>query len=124
ARLLDAPQTLAFLKVFVGVAADTLVHNAALQDLIAQMVYDPRFRPYMDPAIDRLLDLGRTAPRLLVSLHGSADLNLVAAAAIRTTITGRPDRVVVLMTPRQRDELMELDPGMVHPLLRLERADS
>jgi hypothetical protein len=120
-RLLDAPQTTAFLRVFVGTVGETLAHDAALQDLVAQMVYDPRFRPSMATAIDRLLDLGRTAPRLLVSLHGSADLNLVAAAAIRTSLSGRPDRVVVLLTPEQRDELMALDPSMVHPLETLRR---
>jgi hypothetical protein len=123
-RLLDTPQTASFLRVFVAVASEKLAHDAALQDLIARMVYDPRLRRYMEPAIDRLLDLGRTAPRLLVSLHGSTDLNLAAATALRTTISGRPDRVVVFMSPRQRDELMALDPGMVHTLVPLGRDGS
>jgi hypothetical protein len=120
-RMLDAPQTAAFLRIFIGVAGETLAHDTSLQDLLGQMVYDPRFRPHMEPAMDRLLDLGRTAPRLLISLHGSTDLNLVAAAAIRTTLSGRPDRVVVFMSPHQRDELMALDPSMVHSLEMLGR---
>jgi hypothetical protein len=123
-RLLDTPQTTAFLRVFVAAASDRLAQDPALQNLVAQMVYDPRFRPIMQPAIDALLDLGRTAPRLLVSLHGSTDLNLAAAAALRTMISGRPDRVVVFMAPRQRDELIALDPAAVHALETLPRTGS
>jgi len=123
-QLLDTPQSAAFVRAFIGVAGEKLAHDVALQDLIAQMVYDPRLRRYMDPAIDRLLDLGRTAPRLLVNAHASADLNLAAAAALRTMISGRPDRIVVLMSPRQRDELMALDPIMVHALTPLGRTES
>jgi hypothetical protein len=115
-RLLEMPQTAEFLRGFTGVAITRLAHDAALQDLIAQMVYDLRFRSAIQPAIDGLVDLGRTAPRLLVSLHGSTDLNLVAAAALRATISGRRDRTVVFMSPRQRDELMALDPAVVHIL--------
>jgi hypothetical protein len=116
-RLLDSPQTAAFLRVFAGVASDRLAHDPALQSLIARMVYDTRFRPALQPAIDGLLDLGRAAPRLLISLHGSTDLNLAAAAALRTTLSGRPDRVVVFMTPGQHAELMALDGAIVHTLV-------
>ena len=123
-RLLDAPQTIEFLRVFVGVASDRLAHDRALQDLIAQMVYDPRFRPFMQPAVDAMLDIGWAAPRLLTSPRGSTDLNLVAAASVRTMLAGRPDRVVVFMSPRRRDELMTLDAGVVHTLLRLQRDGS
>lgn len=115
-RLLDSPQTTEFLRVFVGSAGDRLAHDPALQNLIARMIYDPRFRPALQPAIDGTLDIGRTASRLFLSLHGGTDLNLTAAAALRTTITGRPDRVVVFMSAGQRDALMALESGMVYPL--------
>jgi len=123
-RLLEMPQTAEFLRGFTGVAITRLAHDTALQDLIAQMAYDPRFRSAIQPAIDGLVDLGRAAPRLLVSLHGSTDLNLVAAAALRATISGRSDRTVVFMSPRQRDELMALDPAVVHILERVGRNGS
>ena len=62
-------------------------------------------------AILRANELSRLAPRLLVSLRGSKELNLVAATVIRATIAGRGDRVVVFMTPAQRDEVQAWAPG-------------
>ena len=118
-RLLESPRTTAFLHVFAAAAGDKLAHDPALQNLIAQMVYDPRFRPAMQPAIDGLLDLGRTAPRLLTSVRGGTDLNLAAATALRTTLLGRADRVVVFMTPHQRAELATFDGAIVHTLIPL-----
>jgi hypothetical protein len=81
-------------------------------------VFDDRFRPYLNVASAKAMDLARIAPRLLVSLHGSTDLNPVASFVIRTLVSARSDRAVVFMSPAQRDELEALDPASVHPLVR------
>ena len=119
ARLIDAPPTTDFLRVFLDAMGAQLAGDTALKDLLGQMVFDERFRPYLDGVTAQAMALGRAAPRLLVSLHGSTDLNSVAASVIRTMITGTPDRVVVFMSAEQRDEVQALDPGAPHMLQRV-----
>lgn len=118
-RLLQAPPTSEFLRVFVDAMAGELAHDTALRDLISEMVSDERFRPYMNNLIARAMDLARVAPRLLISLHGSTDLNPVASFVIRTLVSGRSDRVVVFMSPEQRDAMLALDPEAVRPLAQV-----
>jgi hypothetical protein len=115
---LQAPPTAAFLRVFLDAMAGALAHDTALKDLVGEMVFDDRFRPYLNIASAKAMDLARIAPRLLVSLHGSTDLNPVASFVIRTLVSARSDRAVVFMSPAQRDELEALDPASVHPLVR------
>jgi len=119
-RLLQAPPTIAFLRVFVDAMVRELAQDTALRELVGEMVFDNRFRPYLNDATERAMDLARIAPHLLVSLHGSTDLNPVASFVIRTLVSGHRDRVVVFMSPEQRDELMTLDPAAVRPLVRVE----
>ncbi|MGE0225526.1 MAG: hypothetical protein AB7F35_23975 [Acetobacteraceae bacterium] len=119
-RLMEAPQTVDFLRVFQDELVRALAHDPALQGLLAEMVFDERFRPYVAGAIARANDLSRSAPQLLVSLHGSRELNLVAASVIRTTISGRQDRVIVYMSPAQREQIIALDPVAVHRLVRVD----
>ena len=117
-RLIDAPPTTNFLRVFLDAMGAQLTNDTALKDLLGQMVLDERFRPYLNGVTAQAMALGRAAPRLLVSLHGSTDLNSVAASVIRTMVTSEPDRVVVFMSPQQRDELLALDPTAPHMLQR------
>ena len=119
-RLMEAPQTVEFLRVFQDELVKATMHDPALQDLLAEMAFDERFQPYVAEALSRANDLGRAGPRLLVSLHGSKDLNLVASTVVRTTVSGRPDRVVVFMNPAQRDEIAALDRSAAHPLDRID----
>ena len=98
------------------------MHDPALQGLLAEMAFDERFQPYVAEALSRANDLGRAGPRLLVSLHGSKELNLVASTVVRTTVSGRPDRVVVFMNPTQRDEIVALDNSALHVLDRMDPA--
>jgi hypothetical protein len=119
-RLLQAPPTAAFLRVFLDAMASQLARDVTLRDLASEMIFDERFRPYLNNAFARVMDLARIGPRLLVSLHGSTDLNPVAAFVVRTLVAARADRVVVFMSPAQRDELMALDPSSVRPLVRVE----
>jgi hypothetical protein len=120
-RLMEAPQTIDFLRVFQDELVRALAHDTALQGLVAEMAFDDRFLPYASDAIERANDLSRAAPRLLVSLHGSRELNLVASTVIRTIISGRQDRVVVYMNPAQLAQIASLDRAAVH---RLERVES
>jgi hypothetical protein len=119
-RLLQAPPTAAFLRVFLDAMASQLARDVTLRDLASEMIFDERFRPYLNNAFARVMDLARIGPRLLVSLHGSTDLNPVAAFVVRTLVAARADRVVVFMSPAQRDELLALDPSSVRPLVRVE----
>ena len=118
-ELMDSPATVDFLKVFQTVLVGRLARSKALSGLVGEMVFDQKLRPYLAEVTERANDLARSAPRLLVSLHGSADMNLVAATVIRTLVSGRPDRVVVFMSPAQRDGIIELDRSAVHLLDRL-----
>ncbi len=118
-RLFQAPPTTEFLRVFVDAMAAELAHDMALRDLISNLVLDERFRSYLSPLSSRAMDLARIGPHLLVSLHGSTDLNPVAAYIVRTLVSGSFDRVIVFMSPAQRNELMVLDPDAVHPLARV-----
>ena len=118
-ELMDSPATVDFLKVFQTVLVGRLARSKPLSGLAGEMAFDPRLRPYLTEVTERANDLARSAPRLLVSLHGSTDMNLVAATVIRTVFAGRPDRVVVFMSPAQRDEITELDRAAVHLLDRL-----
>jgi hypothetical protein len=117
-RLLEAPPTTAFIRTFADAMSGELAHDTGLRDVASRMLLDERFRPYLNPAIASFMDLSRIAPRLLVNLHGSTDLNPVASFVIRTLVLGRSDRVVVFMNPAQRDEMVALDPAAVHPLRR------
>ena len=119
-RLLQAPPTATFMSVLLNAVATELAHDDALRQLVGDMLFDERFRPYLDTMIERATDLFRIAPRLLVSLHGSTDLNPLASLVIRTMVSGRPDRAVILLSPAQRDELIALDPVAVHALDRVE----
>jgi hypothetical protein len=119
ARLLAAPPTADFIQSFTDAMAGEVLRDGALRDLVSQLVSDERLRPYLDNLIERAMDLARVAPRLLVSLHGSTDLNPVASIIIRTLVSGRSDRVVVFMSPAQRDEMMARDPAAVRPLSRI-----
>jgi hypothetical protein len=118
ARLIDSPQAGTFLRLYQDELVRVLAHDDQLQSLLAEMAFDERFRRYADTMIERANELSRYAPRLLVSLRGGEELNLVAATVIRATIAGRGDRVVVFMSPAQRDELSALDQKAVQPLDR------
>ncbi len=122
AHLMASPQAATFLRLYQDELVRQLAHDGALQGLLAEMAFDERFRPYANGIVDRANDLARFAPRLLVSLRGSKDLNLVAATVIRATIAGRGDRVVVFMSRSQRDELAALDRYAVQPLERKGRS--
>jgi len=115
-RLLEAPPTGDFIRAFLETMTNELGGDMALRELIAEMVFDERFRPYLSNLMAQAMGLARVAPRLLISLHGSTDLNPVASLVIRTLVSGRNDRVVVFMSPAQRDGLMTLDPEAVRPL--------
>jgi hypothetical protein len=117
ARLLEAPPTGDFIRAFLETMTSELGGDMALRELIAEMVFDERFRPYLNNIMAQAMGLARVAPRLLISLHGSTDLNPVASLVIRTLVSGRNDRVVVFLSPAQRDGLMALDPGAVRPLM-------
>ncbi len=121
-RLMEAPQTIDFLRVFQDEFVRATIHDPALQGLLAEMAFDERFQPYVAEAWSRANDLGRAGPRLLVSLHGSKELNLVASTVVRTTVSGRPDRVVVFMNTTQRDEIVALDKSALHVLDRMDPA--
>jgi hypothetical protein len=121
-HVLDSPQAATFLRVFQDELVRQLAHDGALQGLIAEMAFDERFRPYAHEMVTRANDLLRYAPRLLVSLRGGQELNLVAATVIRATVVGRGDRVVVFMSPAQRDELAALDRHAVQVLDRMGRS--
>jgi hypothetical protein len=115
-RFLALHEARQFLQVFLAVAGDRLVHNPALIDLLARVVTDTRFRPALVFAATPAAVLGRAAPRLMVSLHGSTDLNLVASFVIHTMAAGRTDRVIVLMSAAQYREIAAIDPGVARPL--------
>jgi hypothetical protein len=118
-RLLQTPATTDFLRGFMDALLTQMADDRALRNLVGEMVLDNRFRTYLNPVNERVMDLGRIGPRLLVSLHGSTDLNPVAGYIVRTLVSGQFDRVVVFMSPTQRDKLMTLDPDAVHPLVRV-----
>ena len=118
-RLLDSPATIDFLNVFQTTLIGELARSEKLQGLIAAMVFDEQLRPYLAPVAARANDLFRSAPHLMLSLHGSTDINLVAGTVIRTMIGGRPDKVVVFMSPTQRHEITAIDHTVVHLLDRL-----
>ena len=118
-RLLEAPATADYLHAYVNALADELARDAVLRNLIGEMVFDERFRPYLNDVTIRAEDLARVAPRLLISLHGSTDLNPVASFIIRTLVSGHSERVVVFMSPAQRDAMLALDPDSVRPLSRV-----
>ena len=116
AKLLGAPEATHFLRVVLGVAGDTLLHSQDLIDLLARAAVDPRFRPALSAAMGPAGRLARTAPKLLLALHGSTDLNLVAPFVIRAMVGGRQDRVVVLMSAAQRREIEAVDAGAMRRL--------
>ena len=118
-RLLQTPATTDFLRNFVDALITQTARDMALRNLLSDMILDERFHPYLSQVSERAMDMGRVVPHLLVSLHGSTDLNPVAAYIVRTLVSGRFDRVVVFMSPTQRDELMTLDPDAVHPLVHV-----
>lgn len=118
AHLLDQPHAAAVPGVFQDEMVRRLVRDDTLSRLVSEMIFDERLRPLAQASVERANDLARTAPRLLVSLRGGQELNLVAATVIRATIGGRGDRVVVFMSPGQRDEVTALDHSVVRPLER------
>jgi hypothetical protein len=105
-----------FLQVFLETTGEGLTRNPALLDLVARMSTDIRFRPALTHVADPVAILARTAPRLMVSLHDSTDLNLVASSVIHTMAAGRTDRVVVLMSDAQYREIDAIDPGVARQL--------
>lgn len=111
-RLFALREVRLFLEVFLGATGDGLLHNPALIDLVARVSTDSRFRPALALVADPAAVLARTAPRLMVSLHDSTDLNLVASFVIHTMAAGRSDRVVVLMSDAQYREIAAIDPGV------------
>lgn len=119
ARLMQNPATTDFLSHYLDAAMSQMAHDTELRNLLSEMILDDRFRSYLTPVSDRVMDVARIVPRLLVSLHGSADLNPVASYVIRDMATGQFDRIVILLSPAQRDELMQLDSDAVHPLVRV-----
>lgn len=121
-QLIDSPQAATFLRTYQDELVRGLAHDPALSGLLAEMLYDERLRPHVGNVLARANELARYAPRLLVSLRGGQELNLVAATVIRATITGRGDRVVVFMSAAQRAEIAALDPAVVAVLERRGRS--
>jgi hypothetical protein len=117
-QLIESPQAVTFLRAYQDELVRGLAHDPALSGLLAEMLYDERLRPYVGTVLARANDLARYAPRLLVSLRGGRELNLVAATVIRATIGGRGDRVVVFMSATQRAEITALDPAIIGALER------
>jgi hypothetical protein len=115
-RLLGLQEVRRFLQIFLAATSDQLVHDPALPDLVARLSTDARFRPALAHVAEPAAMLARAAPRLMVSLHGSTDLNLVASFVIHTLAAGRTDRVIVLMSDAQLREIDAIDPGVVRQL--------
>ncbi len=115
-HLAALPEVRAFLQIFLTTAGERLMRDPVLPALLARLSTDARFRPALAHIIDPGAMLARTAPRLMVSLHGSTDLNLVASFVIHTMAAGRTDRVIVLMSDAQYREIDAIDPGVARPL--------
>jgi len=122
AHLLDSPLATTAAAIFQDALVRALTHDDRLASLVMEMAFDARLRPHAELSAARAHDLARTAPRLLVSLHGGRELNLVAATVIRATMAGRGDRVVVFMNPAQRAAMTVLDPAAVRPMDRAPRS--
>jgi hypothetical protein len=119
-RLLAPLEARQFLEVFANVIGDNLAHDPGLVDLVARMATDTRFRPALALAAGPAGDLARSALQLVVSLHGSTDLNLVASFVFHVMAAGQTERVVVLMSDRQHRDIAAMDPGVAR-LLRMAR---
>jgi hypothetical protein len=115
-RLFMLREVRQFLQIFLATTITQLMHDPVLPTLVARLSTDTRFRPALAHIADPAAMLARTAPRLMVSLHGSTDLNLVASHVIHTMAAGRTDRVIVLMSDAQYHEIDAIDPGVARQL--------
>lgn len=73
------------------------------------MVNDPRLGAYLKPVSGPASDLARLAPDLLFGVQAGADLNALAAHTFQGFLTGRGGPLIVMMSARQREDILTLD---------------
>ncbi|PWC78818.1 hypothetical protein [Azospirillum sp. TSH64] len=108
-QLADSWQAKAFLKTFAGNVVDALAHQQRLRDVAGRMVNDPRLGAYLKPVSGPAGDLARLAPDLLFGVQAGADLNALAAHTFQGFLTGRGGPLIVMMSARQREDILTLD---------------
>lgn len=116
-RILDSWQAKAFLQAFAGNAVDAVARDPRIRDVLGRLFTDQRLGSYLAPASQPAGELARLAPNVLFGVHPHADLNALAAYTFRGFVTGRPGQLVILMSPRQREEILVLDRFSPRPLL-------
>ena len=116
-RILDSWQAKAFMQTFANNAMDAAVRDPRMRDAVHRLLTDQRLGAYLTPASQPANELARLAPQILFGVHPQSDLNALAAYIFRGFITGRPGQLVILTSPRQRDQILALDRFAPRPLL-------
>jgi hypothetical protein len=117
-RIIESRQAKSFMQVFASTVMDALARDERIRSLMVRLVTDQRIAGYLSPLTQPAAELARFAPGVLLGVHPSNDLNAIAAFTFRGFITGKSGRLVILMTPEQRDEMLRLDSRAPRLLLR------
>ena len=108
-QLLESWQARDFIRIFSGNVMDSLAADPRTKDVLGRMVTDDRLAGYLGPAAVPAAKLGRRLPDVLFGIHPSTDLNAIAAYSFRSFLTGDANKLVILMSPQHRDEMLRLD---------------
>lgn len=108
-RLLDSWQAREFIRVFAGNVMDSLAADPRTKDVLGRLITDDRLAGYLGPASGPAARLARRLPDVLFGIHPSTDLNAIAAYSFRSFLTGEANKLVILMSPQHRDEMLRLD---------------
>lgn len=118
AQIVETRQSKAFLQVFAGNAIDALAVDHRIEETLFRLATDPRMAAYLSPMSGPTSDLSLMAPRILFGVREGGDLNAVAAYTFNGLVGGHPGPVIILMTPQQRDAMVNVDSTVPKLLVR------
>jgi hypothetical protein len=104
-------------------AAEALMGDRRIPDVMSAMLWDPRLRELVRPFTDAAVGLGAALPRDLGGLGATATLNPLAAHVFKAVLLGQHTPLILFVTPEERARIERLAPNAAK-LLRPARADS
>src|SRR5262249_3495116 len=97
-------------RIVIG-AAEKLMSDQRIPDVVTAMFWDPRLRELVRPFTDATVALGAALPRDLGGLGATAALNPLAGHVFKAVLLGQHTPLILFVTPEERARIERLAPN-------------
>ncbi|HEV7369761.1 hypothetical protein, partial [Arenibaculum sp.] len=109
-ELLGTVEAQRFFERLVIGTVDALVRDPQATAVVGDLMQDPRLHAELQPLSAAVMDLLSALPRHLAGLGNESDLNPLAAQIFKSMMLKRRGRLILFVTPEDRDRILRLDP--------------